>query len=489
MNTNKLCLLIFIFAFSLRLGYIFKTSWVLNVGPRLHVSSSNRSVFDSSDVNIYESLAHSLVTGSGIGVPFHPPLLVFFLAFFYKLFGYNPLLPKLFFAVLSSFASVFIFLLGRLLFGKFTALLAALLSAASFNLLILCGANNTEALYCFFLAGFFYFLIKNINKPTLTGSVVLGFFAGFALLTRSEFALILVSTFLLESLYYKSKTPHSLRLFLVPYCVSLILLVPLVVRNYFYMGEYNKSVVGDPLSRFVPLTLNGPINFYIGNNPTANGGFNVDFLKSSRNAALSFSDASSMDYVVHGYKKGFSFILENPSLALEIVKKKAIRFFDAFSGGYFLINYPGGFPGERASTADIYTSDNKIMIYLHILLLLPGMFISLRLFRPPERVLLVPIVVPFFLSIVFFGLARAVTPYLYFYFLFFAVSCTEFLDIVLGRMGLYCGNRKKTEKLMITAVTAAFALLVCISIFGKNYRYTEFSGLPSMPIRVESVMD
>lgn len=492
-QNKNIIIAVFLLALSLRLIHIFNTYWIFNGIVKFTLSSSARSVFDSSDVKTYEEIASGIARGTGLGVPFHPPAVPVLLAFLYKVFGYNPLYPKLLFALLSSLTSVLVVFLGEMFFNFTVGIFAGVISAVSFNTIILSGVNNTEALYSFFLVGFFYFLLKNEKK---LNRVIAGFFATMALFTRSEFFLLLLFTMLWE-VYIRTKTAGKLKNLLLPYILVLTCMVPWMVRNYVFMGNYNRETKNSSMTKFVPLTLNGPLNFYIGNNKGADGGFNVSFLKRSGSNAV-----SQLDLVNNGYRIGISFIVDNPLLALQICKRKIARYLGGLSGGYFLQNYPAGFPGTRKSTAEIYTSNNQVMIFIHMILLIGGIIISFKKF-PLSKILLLPSAASLVTSVLFFGLARTAAPYLYFYSIFFAVLPAWGMERLVVKLAnifnsplrvpylsveFFKGinlnfSEKSIKNILFACILSVSIIMALLEMTKKHVFYEQFSGFSS-PIRV-----
>jgi 4-amino-4-deoxy-L-arabinose transferase-like glycosyltransferase len=146
-------------------------------------------------------------------------------------------------AALSAATCWFAYELGRHLFSQRVGLLAALLLALDFPLIVMTGWLLTETLYVFLLGGIAYGVIAKAWQ-TKHGALLIGLLAGAACLTRSEAWLYLVLLLLAVIV------SPSLRLFVSPSRIGLavtaavLCVAPWLLRNHFVLGQ---TALSEPL--------------------------------------------------------------------------------------------------------------------------------------------------------------------------------------------------------------------------------------------------
>ena len=126
-------------------------------------------------------------------------------------------------------------------------------------------------------------------------------------------------------------------------------LAPWTLRNARVLGEINDSGrFPRPLPTFVPVTIYGPINLALANNPMAEGGFSRDYLTSQAHMpGLDLTDPQHLEFFLDGDSMAWRYIRENPVDWLRLVLKKWAIFFDALSLGFTQWNWPAGLDGIR----------------------------------------------------------------------------------------------------------------------------------------------
>ena len=99
---------------------------------------------------------------------------------------------------------------------------------------------------------------------------------------------------------------------------SLLVILPWTLRNYVHF------------QKIIPISNNGGINFWIGNNPRANGNFVSPFFEGSPFTPL-IGDEVRLDEVA--YQFGFEFIRQNPGQALKLLPAKVFYLYNANDAG------------------------------------------------------------------------------------------------------------------------------------------------------------
>ena len=197
------------------------------------------------------------IAATNIRVPLYPLLLagITWLGGSWKVIGVLQ-------AVVSAATCWWAYGIGKHLFGTRVGLLAALLIACDFPLIVMTGWLLTETLYVFLLGGIVYWVVTGAWQ-TWRGAILTGLFAGAACLTRSEAWLYLVLLFvavLTRWIYGKAASggvgqvlnqPHTSdapravgqvenlpRINPLLACaIALLCVTPWLARNHFVLGQ------------------------------------------------------------------------------------------------------------------------------------------------------------------------------------------------------------------------------------------------------------
>jgi 4-amino-4-deoxy-L-arabinose transferase-like glycosyltransferase len=212
-------------------------SWALAHAPRTH--------------DEYIEIAQHLLAGRGYslliaGAPeptsFRAPLYPLFLALLLRLSQnslYAVTIAQSFIGAATCFP---VYGLGRRLFGERIGLLAALLTALDFPLVVMSGWVLTERLYVFLIALAAYLAMGDAFR-TRWRALAAGLVFGLAILTRSEAALYL--TLLLASTVILSpQRALSFRNGALAALVTLVCLAPWLWRNHVTLNSW---AVSDPI--------------------------------------------------------------------------------------------------------------------------------------------------------------------------------------------------------------------------------------------------
>lgn len=210
----------------------------LVVLPEAHVSSNARESILGGAALIQD--------GQFINNPDYPmlvpPLTAIFTAAIQSLFGEGLLPIKLAQIVLDACMVVFVFHIGRLIFGHITALLGAgLLTVYPFAVFVPLFIG-TEALFCFFLALFMLTLTKGLRNDVLSLFFVSGLALGLATLTRGTTLFLpffLIGFFIW---YYRNQTSPKVAVKTTLFMLGFILILsPWVARNYATLDAFIPS--------------------------------------------------------------------------------------------------------------------------------------------------------------------------------------------------------------------------------------------------------
>lgn len=293
-------------AFLLRLVWIYKFS----------------SQVLTSDPFYYDQTAQSILKGEGYRnghmFAYRPPVYPYFLAGVYSIFGNTYLPVKLVQAFISIFSCFIMFLLTKRLLNEKAALFSTFLFAFYPPFIRFSGELWTETLFVFLILGFFLFLYKYQQSSQLRNGVISGILLGIASLTR-EVALYFLPLVLIWIIICNRRVDsrkvliNKVLIIVIP---MLLIIMPWVIRNYVVF----KTII--------PVSTNGGVNFYMGNNPQATGEFYwvlpTGCVWPNTQGELTDKEMSIAEIAVYKecYKEGLVFILKNPFKALGIWSKK-----------------------------------------------------------------------------------------------------------------------------------------------------------------------
>lgn len=257
-----------------------------------------------SDMADYNKMAVKFLIGDGLVQSpqyqaYRPPGYPLFLAFIYSIMGHSIAAVRIAQAFLGSLTAVLTFILSILVFRDKTfrlqvATLAGLAVALSDELIFYCGQLLTESLYTFLFVLWIVTLLwcRNIkNRPVGDGAAAAAaIMHGVLILIRPVAGIFLPMVWWLLLQSKKSKARIVLYTFLV-----FLAVVPWSIRNYRVTG------------RFVPVSTNGGVNFYIGHNPHFGYWSTGDKTAIRENTDLDEVEESSLFF-----RLGLDYIIGNP---------------------------------------------------------------------------------------------------------------------------------------------------------------------------------
>jgi Dolichyl-phosphate-mannose-protein mannosyltransferase len=212
--------------------------------------------------NLVRGLGYSDLMGNGTYQPsiYMPPGYPYFLAFFYRIGGEQPvtfLVIELIQASMGVLLVYSVYRLALILTGRHEAVVAACLTAIYPAQLYMCNEFHPINIYIVLQAAIVLFLLRYLEISASWKDLILaGLCAGILMSFRGEApALILLyATFLLFRGGVKAVKPALVFLLIAFACLA-----PWTNRNYRVFG------------RIVPVCASGGLNLWIGNNPAATG--------------------------------------------------------------------------------------------------------------------------------------------------------------------------------------------------------------------------
>ena len=240
---------IIVTAFSLRLIYLLQ----LRDCP----------TFDhpAMDELYHDQWARAIAAGESFvdGPYFRAPLYPAFLAAVYKLFGHGYLAPRVIQAALGSLSCGLLYLIGRVTFGRAVGTVAGFAAASYWMLIYFDGELLIPTLIVFLDLLLIWVLLRAARRPGIWIFGLVGVGLGLSAIARPNI-LLFAPVIVVWLLVVHRATPP--RAFAYAGCVGvgcLMVITPVTVRNW---------VVGADLAL---IATQGGVNFYIGNNPEADG--------------------------------------------------------------------------------------------------------------------------------------------------------------------------------------------------------------------------
>ncbi|HVP37206.1 MAG TPA: tetratricopeptide repeat protein [Terriglobales bacterium] len=307
---------IFVFSFALRLIYL------------LQMSSNPYFTSPTMDALYHDLWAQAIAQGNWIGdqVFFRAPFYPYLLGVIYKIFGHNYFIPRLIQHLIGSFSVVLIFFLARKLFDRRVAVLSAVLSSVYGVLVYFEDELLLDFLLVFIGVLLILLLHRSEEKPGKSKFFLAGLAASLFAISRPNILIfipfVLFWILFLLRIDFKKKIIFSL-FFLLGLSA---LILPITVRNY---------LVGKD---FVLISSQGGINFYIGNNPQADGtsaflppyGDDWEYQDAAyevqKNTGTNPSPSEVSDYYL---KKGEDFLIHSPGKFLSLFIKKTYLFLNS----------------------------------------------------------------------------------------------------------------------------------------------------------------
>jgi 4-amino-4-deoxy-L-arabinose transferase-like glycosyltransferase len=443
-----------------RLNYllVFCLAWTVR---SLHIFSLSLSPIFSykiGDAAKYDLWAKSLAAGNwiGEGVFYQAPLYPYFLGLVYSVFGHDPFTVRQVQACLGAISCVMIMKAASNLFGKRPGLVAGLFLTFYAPSIFLEGLIQKSVLDLFFLSMLLWLFSESLASSRKRIWLTMGLATGALCLTR-ENALVLVPIVIFWVAVGQCRAQAKTHVMPRLKCGSMFMLGlfltlgPVSVRNYYVGGQFHLTT-----------SQLGP-NFYIGNNPQADGTYRP-LLPGRGDAMFEQTDAVALAETETGRRltprevsrfylqKSGEYIWNQPFAWLRLMGLKTALTFNA---------------AEILDTEDQYTLARwspilRISNYVfHFGTLLPIAMMGIYLTRTRWRSIwvLYLMLLAFALTvIVFFVFGRYRFPLAPILILFAAPAIVDFWDRVNSWKKT---NSKLSRPLVGMATTFAFLFVVC----------------------------
>jgi 4-amino-4-deoxy-L-arabinose transferase-like glycosyltransferase len=231
----------------------------------------------------------------------------FYLVGFYKLFGVNPIVPRVFQAVVNGILQpLLLYQLTKNVFSPRPALIAAGWISAYVYLIYYTAALMTESWFITIVIAVFYLaVIISKNSVTWRQYFLLGFLTGLAILLR-QVILLFIPFLFIWLLWNKRKTGYILTIknLILSSFVILVMILPFTYYNY------------QRFEKFVLLNTNAGFAFFWANNPVYGTHFEGILPEEKGNylellpVELKGLDEASLDSAL--LARGLSFVTQNP---------------------------------------------------------------------------------------------------------------------------------------------------------------------------------
>ncbi len=228
----------------------------------------------SVDERMYHEWALAIRGGDWLGahafasndvVVGHGPLYPYFLALVYALFGPSVAAAKTLQSLLGSLSCVLVWALARRLFDGRVALLASLATASYAMLLFYEGSLVVANLQVLLSLLSLLAVVRALERPRAWGWLGAGLLVGLSAVARPNVLLFAVAVAVWIPVALRRAVPRARRAALVGAFLAgaVLMVLPVTLRNHALTGEW------------VLVSHAGGLNFFIGNNPDANGAFRV----------------------------------------------------------------------------------------------------------------------------------------------------------------------------------------------------------------------
>jgi 4-amino-4-deoxy-L-arabinose transferase-like glycosyltransferase len=208
------------------------------------------------------------------------------------------------------------------------------------------------------------YIVPSSARMSWLLALVTGMVSGFMSITRST-GLMLLPLWIIIRWLSGRHSPISLwRWVLAMGIGTAIVVLPWTARNYVYFH------------RLIPVSTNGGMNFWMGNNPLAYGGYvfprddvNNPFLRL-------IGDEIAIDQT--GYDLGFKFVREHPFQVLKLLPAKIFYLYNANDAGLEWNIRSSVLPRQSGTGTWAYTLANLIYIVLALFAILGVLILFLR---------------------------------------------------------------------------------------------------------------
>jgi tetratricopeptide (TPR) repeat protein len=223
----------------------------------LHIQALPTFDYPVMDAAYHDNWAREVASGKIMQDEpfFRAPAYPYLLGLIYRLTGGSYLAPRILQFLLGALSALLTFALARRLLGLLAAALSGLMVALYPILIYFEGELLTETLFTFFIMLSLYALVAASKRRSALLWFAGGISAGAALITRPTAAVFIPFAALGAVLFGRRRVLYPI----VVLAGVVIMMLPVTAHNFAVSGE------------FIPLVWQGGLNFYLGNNPGADG--------------------------------------------------------------------------------------------------------------------------------------------------------------------------------------------------------------------------
>ncbi|MCX6827543.1 MAG: glycosyltransferase family 39 protein [candidate division Zixibacteria bacterium] len=371
--------------------------------------------------------AESIASGNILGSQpfFRAPFYIYLLGGLYALFGDSLLVARIFGHLVGLLSVYITYRLALRLFSKETAIVAALIHSLYPIAIYFESELLVESLFTLLVELSVFFLFLATDKKNNRWYFLTGLIFGIAVITRPVI-LPLLLLFIVWILWKRTGIKAAIISNLVLICAVVIIILPVTLRNI---------IVGKDV---VLVASSGGINFYIGNNPTADGLSatlppplgssweirDINYIAENE-VGHPLKDSELSDY---WYKKGLRWCLDNKIDFLKLYFKKL----------YFCLN---NFEIPNNRNLPLFFRGNLILkiMPLNFGILFALLIISLILLRwnrgfNSEKIFMLLFITAYFILLSFFFInARFRLPVVPFIIIFASFGFTGIISQIISR--------------------------------------------------------
>lgn len=209
--------MIFVVALALRLIYVIFC-------PQLDGS-------ELSDAWVYDGIAKSIASGEGTTDVRWAPLYPQFLSCIYRIFGSSFFAVRIVQSVISSLTCMFIYLIGKEVFGKRIGLIAGWLAVLYPAFISYSGLVLSETLTAFLIVISLYVLIRAVRLSNNVMFGICGLFLGLLALCRAEMLLLPIFIFVGMIMKIPDRKKAIMGCIIISVVMGVVI-APRTIRNY-----------------------------------------------------------------------------------------------------------------------------------------------------------------------------------------------------------------------------------------------------------------
>jgi 4-amino-4-deoxy-L-arabinose transferase-like glycosyltransferase len=213
--------LIFMFALTVRLGYIAALK------PNAYAGDSYS----------WEKPALNMLAGENYGEARRPPLYPLLLTAVYFLFGHSIMALQIIQSVIGSLTCAAVYLIGRTLFSQLPGIIAAVLAGFYPYSVFYTGMILSETLYAFMITATILAVIRTIDSFNYWNWLITGVFLALTSLCKPVF-LIFIPFYIVWFIFSEKGSSYSIKAGAIALLGMAMTVLPWTFRNYSYYGGF-----------------------------------------------------------------------------------------------------------------------------------------------------------------------------------------------------------------------------------------------------------